>query len=99
MKLNLDAKDPCEVKYQFLINKRRGAGLKLYSHSKVFIKYSNGTDNTYKNIEEYNPNRKYKIPLVFDNMLLTCLGIKLNPIVTESFIRGTKLNIYLVFIM
>ena len=98
MKLNLDAKDPCEVKYQFLINKRKGAGLKLYSHSEVFIKYSNDTDNTYKNIEEYNPNRKCKITLVFD-MLLTCLGIKLNPIVTELFIRGIKLNIYLVFIM
>ena len=30
-------------------------------HFKVFIEYSNNMDNIYKNIEEYNPNKKRKI--------------------------------------
>ena len=36
-KTYLYAKDPYEVKYQFLINKRESTGLKHLNHSKVFI--------------------------------------------------------------
>ena len=54
---------------------------------------------TYKNNEEYNPNKKQKILIVFDNMIAAMLNNKkLNPIVTEFFIRERKLNISLVFI-
>ena len=49
-------------------------------------------DNIYKNIEEYNPNKNLLI--VFYDMIADML----NPIVTELFIRGRKLNISLVFI-
>ena len=53
----------------------------------------------YRNIEEYNPNKKGKISVVFDDMTAhTLSNKKLNPIVTELFIRGRKLNISLVFI-
>ena len=56
-------------------------------------------DDIYKNIEEYNPNKKRKILIVFDDMIADMLSNKkLNPIVTELFIRGRKLNISLVFI-
>ena len=56
-------------------------------------------DDIYKNIEEYNPNKKRKILFVFDNMIADMLSNKkLNPIVTELFIRGRKLNISLAFI-
>ena len=56
-------------------------------------------DDFYKNIEEYNPNKKRKILIVFDDMIADMLSNKkLNPIVTELFIRGRKLNISLVFI-
>ena len=56
-------------------------------------------DHIYKNIEECNPNKKRKILMVFDNMIADILNNKkLNPIVTELFIRGQKLNIFLVFI-
>ena len=56
-------------------------------------------DNIYKNIEEYNPNKKRKILIVFDDTIADMLSNKkLNPIVTELFIRGRKLNISLVFI-
>ena len=56
-------------------------------------------DDLYKNIEEYNPDKKRKILIVFDDMIAVMLNnVKLNPIVTELFIRGRKLNISLVYI-
>ena len=53
----------------------------------------------YKNTEDYNPNKKRKILIVFDDMTAGMINNKrLNPIVTELFIRGRKLNISIVFI-
>ena len=67
--------------------------------SKAFIEYSNDMGNFYKNIEEYNPNKKRKISIFFDDMIADMLNDKkVNPIVTELFIRGRKLKISLVFI-
>ena len=41
-------------------------------------------DDIYKNIEEYNQNKKRKILIVFDDMITDMLSNeKLNPIVTE----------------
>ena len=55
--------------------------------------------DVHKNIEEHNPGKKRKTLIVFDDMILDMINIKkLNPIVTELFIRGRKLNISLVFI-
>ena len=54
----------------------------------------------YKNIEEYNPNKKRKILIVLNDRIADMLSNKkLNPIVTELFIKGGKLNIDLVFII
>ena len=54
----------------------------------------------YKNIEEHNLNKKRKILIVLDNRIADMLSNKkLNPIVTELFIKGGKLNIDLVFII
>ena len=64
-----------------------------------FIEYSNDMDDIYKNIDEYNPNKKRKILIVFDDMITDMLSNKkLNPTVTELFIKGIRLNISLVFI-
>ena len=93
------AKDPYEEKYKFLMNKVESTWLKHLSHSKAFIEYSNDLDDIYKNIEECNPNKKRRILTVFDNIIADILNNKkINPIVTELFIRGRKLNISLVFI-
>ena len=52
----------------------------------------------YKNIEEYNYGKKHKVLIVFDDMIDDMVNNKkLNPVVTELFIRGRKLNIYIVF--
>ena len=48
-------------------------------------------DDIYKNFEEYNPNKKRKILIVFDDMIA-------DQTVSELFIRGRKLNISIVFI-
>ena len=56
-------------------------------------------DDIYKNIEEYNPNKKRKILIALDDMIADMLSSKkFNPIVTELFIRDKKPNISLVFI-
>ena len=55
--------------------------------------------DVYKNIENYNPGKKRKILIVFDDMIADMINSKkLNPVVTELFIRGRKLNISIVFI-
>ena len=51
--------------------------------------------DVYKNIEDYNPGKKYKMLIVFDDMIADIINNKkLNPVVTELFIRGRKLNIF-----
>ena len=98
-KIYLYAKDPYEAKYKFLINKRESTGLKHLDGFKAFIEYPNDIDDIYKNIEEYNPNKKRKILIVFDDMIADMLNNKkLNSIVTESFIKGRNLSTSLVFI-
>ena len=53
----------------------------------------------YKNIEEYNPEEKYKVLIVFDGMSANVINSKkLNPVVIELFIRGRKVSISFVFI-
>ena len=56
-------------------------------------------DDIYKNTVEYNPNKKRTILIVFDMIADIFSYKKLNPIVTELFIRVRKLNISLVFII
>ena len=95
----LYAKDPYESKYQFLINKRESTGLEYFDNSKAFIEYSNDMDDIYKNIEEYNWNKKRKILITFDDMIADMMSNKrLNPIISELFIWGRELNISLVFV-
>ena len=92
------AKDPYEAKYQYLINKHEKVGLSHYDDPKAFMEYSNDMQDVYKNIEDYNPRKNCKVLIVFDDMIADMINQKLNPIVTELFIRGRKLNISIVFI-
>ena len=56
-------------------------------------------NDIYKNIEEYNPNKERKILIAFDDIIGDMLSNKkLNPIVTELFIRGRKLT-FLLFLL
>ena len=52
----------------------------------------------HKNSNYYNLNKENKILIVFDDMIADMINNKkLDSIVTEFFIRGRKLNIFLVF--
>ena len=63
------------------------------------MEYSNDIHNVYKNIEDYNPRKNRKVLIVFDDTIADMINNKrLNPIVTELFISGRKLNISIVFI-
>ena len=68
-KICLYAKDPYEAKYQFLVNKREKVGLNHFYDPKAFMEYSNEMQDNYKNIEDYNPIKKRKILIVFDDMI------------------------------
>ena len=56
-------------------------------------------DDIYKNIDDYNPSRKGKILIAFDDMIADIMtNERFEAIIKELFIRRRKLNIYLVFI-
>ena len=98
-KIYLYAKDPYETTYQYLINKREKVGLDHFRDPKSFMEYSNDMQDVYKNIEDYNPNKKRKVLIVFDGMISDMINDKrLNPVVTELYIRGRKLGISFIFI-
>ena len=74
-KIYLYAKDLSEPKYQFLIKKRKDAGIHNLDKPTAFIEYSNTMDDVYNNIDAYNPRRKRKISIVFED---TIAGIMTN---------------------
>ena len=62
------------------------------------MEFSHDMDDIYENIEEHIPNKK-QVLIVFNDMINDMLNNKKpNPIVTELFISGRKINICLVFI-
>ena len=98
-KIYLHAKDSYEGKYQYLINKHEKVGLNHYDDPKAFMEYSNDMQDVYKNIEDYNSRKNRKVLIVSDDMIADMINNKkLNPIVTQLFIRGRKLSISIVFI-
>ena len=73
-----------------LISNFESTGLKHLNDSKTVIEYSNDMDDIYKNIEEYNPNKKRKTLIIFDGMIADMLSNKtlnFNPIISKLFIR------------
>ena len=98
-KIYLYAKDPYEKKYQYLINKREKVRLDHFDDPKAFIEYSNDMEDVHKNIDDYNPRKKRKVLIIFDDMIADMINNKkLDSIVNDLFIRGRKLNISIVFI-
>ena len=69
-KIYLYAKYLSEPKYEFLIKNRENAGLKYLNDSNAFIECSNTMDGVYENIDDYNPSRKRKVLIIFDDMIL-----------------------------
>ena len=55
-------------------------GSKHFNDSKAFTEYSNNKDIIYKSIEEYNPNQKHEILIVFNDTIADMLSNKKNSI-------------------
>ena len=56
-------------------------------------------DDVYENINDYNPSRKRKILIVFDDMITDIMtNKKFQTIIKELFTTCRKVNISLVFI-
>ena len=64
-----------------LINKGESTDLKCLNNSRALIEYSNDMDDIYKNIEDYNTNKKREILIVFDVVIADMVSKKsLNPV-------------------
>ena len=82
-----------------MIKNRKNAGIKHVNNSKAFIECSNTMDDVYENIDDYNPSRKRKVLIIFDDMIGDIMSNKkFQAIIKELFIRCRKQNISLVFI-
>ena len=98
-KIYLYAKNLIEPKYQIWIEKRENAGIKNYNDPSGFIEYSNTMHDVFSNIDDYNPKRKRRILIVFDDMIPDIMtNKKVQAITKELFMRCRKLNISFIFI-
>ena len=59
-----------------MIKKREDAGIRHLNDPNAFIECSNTVHDVYENIDDYNPSRKRKILIVFDDILQTLWQIK-----------------------
>ena len=75
-KIYLYTKDPYEAKCQYLINTREKVGLDHFDDYKYFMEYPNDMHGVYKNIEDYNPGKKHKVLIVFDDMIADMINNK-----------------------
>ena len=64
-KIYLYSKDFSEPNYEVLIEKRKDVGIKHLNDPNAFIECSNTIDDVYKNIDDYNLNRKIKVFMIF----------------------------------
>ena len=94
-------------KYWCLIEKHENAGIRCLSNSNEIIECWNSTNDVYDDINDYNPTRKRKILIVFDDMIwwydddmiiMIWYNKEFQIVVKELFLRCRKLNISLVFI-
>ena len=88
-----------------MIKRCEDAGIKHFNDSNAFIECFNTIDdntddyNVYENIDDYNPSRKRKVLIVFDDMIADIMtNKKFQATIKELFIRCGKLNISFVFI-
>ena len=98
-KIYLYANNLSERKYEFLIQNCEDVGIKHLNDPNAFIECANIMDCVYENIDDYNPSRKRKILIVFDDMIANIMTKKnFQAIIKKLFIRCRTLDTSLVFI-
>ena len=84
----LYAKDLSGSKYEHFIKNRENVGIKNLYDSKAFIECSNAMNDVYENFDNCNLNRRRKILIVFDDMIVDIMtNKKFQSIIKELFIR------------
>ena len=68
-KIQIYVKDPSESKYQLLIKGKEKVGIENFKYPKSFIDYSQTIDDVYEDLEDYNPTKKRRVLIVFDDMI------------------------------
>ena len=68
-KIYLYIKDPLKSRYQLLINGRETVRTKKLKSPKIFIDFLQTIGHVYENLGDYNPTKKWKVLLVFDDMI------------------------------
>ena len=95
-KVNLYGKDPFKSQSQFLINRREKVGIKKLKNPRAVIDYLQTVDDVYENLEDYNPTKRRRVLIVYDDMITDVeSNKKLSPIVTKLFLSGRKLILHL----
>ena len=52
-----------------LIKGREKVRLENLTYPKAFVDYSQTIDNVYENLEDYNPTKKRRVLIVFDDVI------------------------------
>ena len=81
-----------------MIKKGEDAGIKYLDDPSALIEYSNTMDDVYNNTDDYNPKKKRKILLVFDDMFADIMtNKKFQAIIKELFVRCRRLNMSCIY--
>ena len=84
-KIYLYTKELSDPNYEYLIKKRKKTGIKHFNDSNTFIECSNTMDDVYENIDDYNPKRKRKIFIIFDDMIADIMSNKKFQTIIKEF--------------
>ena len=88
----LYVKDPFKSKYQLLSNGREKVGIETLKNRKAVIDYSQTIDDVYENLEDYNPRKKRRVLIVFDDMIADIeSNKKISSIANELFLRNLNI--------
>ena len=72
--------------------------IEILKNPKVFIDYLQTVDDVYENMKDYNPTRKKRVLIVFDDITADVESKKKSSLVAKMFLRGRKLNISFAFL-
>ena len=62
-------KVPFKSRYQLLINRREKVAVRKLKNAKRFIDYSQTIDDVYEILEDYDPIKKRRVLIEFDDMI------------------------------
>ena len=75
-KIYLYVKDLSEPRYESLIKKREDVKTNCFNDPNAFTECSNTVNDVYENVDDYNPSRKRKILILFDDIIAGIMSNK-----------------------